>query len=221
MASIEKILAPALLYGLLLSACEKAPSAVENNTEPMSTQSKMEPDKALMTVAPPEIIIENGSPDSALKSWWRVLDLKEKIDVEECNRKKAGKQPGYVAYFPKVAQENALKAFAPTNAVCLEDVYERDIQEVKTESETRAVAFVKIKNITPIPSGAEPDEYDKQYRKDGFRFKYLLEKSSEGWKVSQVYKYDEINFKYLKKDPWEKIYKVDDKPRYPAFVHKQ
>lgn len=221
MAPIEKLLVPALLSGLLLSACEKAPSPVENDAKPASTQSKKEPSRALTTAALPEIVIETGSPDSAVKSWWRVLDLKEKIDTEECNQKKSKEKPSYAIYFPKVAQEDVLKTFVPKDVACLEDVYERDIQEVKTESETRAIAFVKIKNITPIPLGAEPDEYDKQYRKDGFRFKYLLEKSSEGWKVSQVYKYDEINLKYLKKDPWEKLYKVDDKPRYPAFVHKQ
>lgn len=130
-------------------------------------------------------------------------------------------KPAYVAYFPKVAQEDVLRTLTPKEIVCREDVYDRDIQEVKLESETRAVIFVKVKNVTPVPAGADPDEYDKQYRKNGFRFKYLVEKTSEGWKVSQVYKYDEINLKYLKKDPWEKLYKVSDKPYYPAFVHLQ
>lgn len=84
------------------------------------------------------------------------------------------------------------------------------------ESETRAVVFANIKNTTPIPEGAEPDENEKKYRADGFRFKYVVEKASDGWKISQVFKYRDYG-----KDPWENIYQPVDKPRYPAYVHWQ
>lgn len=210
-----------VLLGLSLSACDKVSKPDNADVKAATTLSKGEGTHAPgIAQAPPLVVIETGSPDLAVKSWWRVFDLKGKIDAEECNVNKLKEKAAYIAYFPKVAQEDVLRALTPKETVCRENIFERDIQEVKAESETRALVFVKVKNITPAPAGAEPDEYDKQYRKDGFRFKYLVEKTSEGWKVSQVYKYQEVNV-ILKRDPWEKPYKVREKPDYPAFVHLQ
>jgi hypothetical protein len=102
----------------------------------------------------------------------------------------------------------------------MRDNFERDIQEVKTESETRAIVFAKITNVTPLAAGAELDSYDKKWRSEGFRYKYLVEKTSAGWKISQVYRYDESN-KYVNKDPWEGLYKYSNKPRVPSGVFTQ
>ena len=80
--------------------------------------------------------------------------------------------------------------------------------------------FATVRNATPIPAGAEADEYDKKWRETGFKFKYLVEKSGGVWKISQVYKYDESN-KYLKKDVWEKVYETPSGPQYPSIVVQQ
>lgn len=202
-------LAAVVLLGLSLGACEK-----------ISDSSKKEVVPASAAVAP-KIVIETGSPDLAVKSWWRVFDMRAKIFADECNKRKVEEKPAYMNYYSKVAQEDMLRKLVPKNTVCELEVFERDLQEVKTESETRAIVFAKIKNVTPIPVGAEPSENEKKYRNDGFRFKYLVEKSSDGWKVSQVYRYDKMNVEYLNKDPWEPIYKSDDSPRYPSYVFLQ
>jgi hypothetical protein len=78
-----------------------------------------------------------------------------------------------------------------------------------------------VKNNAPIPPGATPDETDKKWRSNGFKFKYLVEKSSAGWKVSQVYKFDEYKAKYGDKDGWEKLYTYSDVPRFPSYVSNQ
>lgn len=70
---------------------------------------------------------------------------------------------------------------------CTDDSYSKEIIEVKSESETRAIVFAKIKNNTPIPDGARPDVEDIKTREKGKNYKYVLEKDSEGWKVVQVY----------------------------------
>lgn len=211
-------LATVVLLGLSLSACEKPSAPDKADIKAATFPSKVDQTQAPTPAPPPQLVIETGSPDLTVKSWWRLLDLREKINTAECNKNVELKaRPAYAAYYSKIIQADVLRALTPNGNGCLEDIYERDIQEVKTESETRAIVFAKITNTTPIPVGAEPDELDKRTRRDGFRFKYLVEKTSEGWKVSQVYRYDESN-KYLKKDLWEKVYVVSDKPSYPAYV---
>ncbi|MDD5215624.1 MAG: hypothetical protein PHQ03_08830 [Methylococcales bacterium] len=206
-----KILTTFFLLGLPLSGCE-IPTAPDKTGIVLSKNETTQ--VQVITPALPELVIETASPDLAVKSWWKVLDLKSKSTFDECNRYKLMEKPAYIAYYPKVAQEDVLR-YLTKESVCQEDVYERDIQEIKTESETRAIVFATVKNATPIPVGAEPDENEKKWRKDGERFKYLVEKTSEGWKISQVYKYE----KYSEPEPWRKEYSFSDKPHYPALVY--
>jgi hypothetical protein len=172
------------------------------------------------SVQEPSLAIELESPDRAIKTWWRYLDLREQYDAQECKIAKDDAKSPTQKYLRLIAQSDVLHSLMPDEKECREDRYSREIQEVKTESETRAIVFALVKNTTPIPPGAEPDDLDKGFRRDGFRFKYVLEKSESGWKLSQVFKYEETN-KILKKDVWESVYHVRSKPRYPAYVHYQ
>ena len=66
----------------------------------------------------------------------------------------------------------------------------------------------------------ELDEFEKQARADGFKFKYLVEKTGGEWKIAQVYKYEPFN-KHYKKDLWEKSYTPSDKPVAQSYVDRQ
>lgn len=211
------------MTALLLGACDK-PASPEKPTlaAVMDAEAKKKVEDKTIKPVLPALVIETASPDQAVKSWWRVLDLKQKNDVDKCNEsRKADNVPPYAAYLSKVVQGDTLRTVEPRRDACIEDLFEREIQEVKTESETRAIVFAKIKNVTPIPAGAEPGEYDKEWRRDGFRYKYLVEKASDGWKVSQVYRFNEFNAKYKVADTWEASYKRDDRPRYRSHVGNQ
>lgn len=144
----------------------------------------------------------------------------ESENIENCKKAAVDKAPSHLKYLPQVVDAEVLSYRTPKGGECIPDMYSRDIDEVKTESETRALVFATIRNATPVPPGAEADEFDKNWRAAGFKYKYLVEKSSGAWKISQVYKYDEAN-KYLKKDVWGKLYEPSNGPRYPAYVGQQ
>lgn len=78
----------------------------------------------------------------------------------------------------------------------------RTIQEVKVESESRAVVIANIRNTTPIPAGAQPDKYDTERREHGELFRYVLEKSGTSWQIAEVYMRDELR---LYGGDWRKI----------------
>lgn len=169
----------------------------------------------------PTVEIDTTSPDAAVKSWWRVLDYRDQITSAQCLEQNVKETPTYFPMFEKLAQEAALRHYTEEERDCAASLYEREIQEVKSESDTRALVFAKIRNVSPIQPGADPSPDDRNKRADGYRFKYLLEKTAAGWKVSQAYRFDYINQKYKLGDPWEKVYSTDTTPEYPYFVYFQ
>lgn len=185
---------------LALAACDKKTAEV---TSAPSVSNSVPKEK---------LAVDLSTPDSALKSWWRYQDERTARSFEECKdylKRHEGETKGYAVYI----QGTMLEKLSEKRG-CTLLRYARDIQEVKVETETRAVAFAMIHNVTPIPEGAVPDELDGKWRKEGRSFKYLLEKKNGLWLISQVY---EAN-SYPANMPWKPSYEPSDKPLYPAFV---
>lgn len=209
----------AISLSLALAACSPQPEAAIP-TPPTATVPNTATQTAVQS-ASPAVEIDTSSPDNALKSWWRVLDHREQVNSAECTRMIQSK-PDYFALFARVAQEAPLAQYTSVEvALCAPETFDREIQEVKSESETRSVIFAKIRNTSPIPAGADPSPDERKTRADGYRYKYLLEKTAAGWKVSAVYRFNEINQKYKMGDAWEKIYASSSTPNYPNFVYNQ
>lgn len=205
------------LIALSMAGCARS---TEQPTVSASTAPESKP-STIAAAAPVEsLVVQSASPDQAVKTWWRYLDLVESHRSEGCRKYSTELPPAYLKYLPQIADADVLASLTPKPRECIPDVFTRDIDEVKTESETRAIVFGTIKNANPVPPGAQADEYDKKWRASGFKFKYLVEKTGGAWKISQVFRYDESS-KYLKKDVWGKEYEVPSGPRYPAYVAQQ
>lgn len=176
---------------LMLTACDKVSSAFGTGS----------PSKAPAATIGYDFEINNTSPDQALKTWWRYLDTESAIGLARCEaytREHAGDFD-----VAKVATGEVEQSVKSRNSVCSTSVYDREILEVKQETETRAVALVKIINATP--SSASRTLEDEKRRNRGERFKYLLENTADGWKVSQVYQYDDAS-RYTGGSDWPKQY---------------
>lgn len=141
--------------------------------------------------------IDVSSPDKALKSYWATRDAYllagRAIEADMLPR------------FQKIAEslERVMGAeLAASVAPRARDVesFSRDIEEVKVESETRAVIMAVIKNSTPIPPGVQPTQRDEEERRDGHRYRYLLERDQRGWRVAEVWRWAT----YPRHD-WEKM----------------
>lgn len=163
-----------------------------------------------------ELVFEKdlSSPDNALKSWWKYLDAVEKRQFENCGKylERTSSRENYYSGFTTGeafnVNSNRLKG-------CVLDTFSREIQEVKQETETRAIALVKIKNTTQ--SSMTPSADDKAAREKGAIYRYLIEKEKGEWKVSQVYKFSTYSFD--KNDPWQPEYKRYP-DSYPSGVYK-
>ena len=205
------------VFALHIAGCNKS---AEQSGGSAGTAPSTKPSASVASARIESLLVQSSSPDQTVKSWWRYLDLVELENIASCNKASAEQPPAHLRYLAQIADSELLSYKTPKAGGCVLDSFSRDIDEVKTESETRAIVYATIRNATAVPPGAEADEQDKKWRTAGFKYKYLVERTNGAWKISQVYKYDEVN-KYLKKDVWEKLYELSTGPRYPAFVGQQ
>lgn len=163
---------------------------------------------------PPRVTVkvDTSSPDNAVKSWWSLMDHKMQAQNDFCE-KYEGDHSAELSKFAAQISQGAVLSAIQRPVDCSGQVFRRDIQEVKVESETRAIVFVKVHNITPIPAGAIGDTYDEKWRKDGKAFKYLVEKLNGAWLISQIYMVDDIG-----DEKWTELYEATPKPYYPSIV---
>lgn len=201
---------------LMVSGCKPG-----DNLQTKSEASKVTAENIIKEKSPASPELDLKSPDSAVKSWWRVFDYKMELEKEDCLRRAGGKSDAYLQVLRKMVNIDFLKSEEKASSInnCVSEKFDREIQEVKVESETRAIVIAKIKNTTPIPPDADRSEFIMEARAKGELFKYLFEKTEADWRLSEVYKYDESN-KILKKDVWRRIYERDASS-VPAWVWMQ
>lgn len=188
---------------LILTACDKVSSLVGTAAPTAKPASNNSAGSA------PIVAIKDGykfeintqSPDQALKTWWRYLDARDALNFSRCQA--FIKEHANDFDVGSVATSEVEQSLKSHMLICSQTVYNREINEVKQETETRAIAFVKVTNSTPTTASHTID--DEKRRNKGEQFKYLLEKTPSGWKVSQVYHYSDTN-KLLGRDDWEKQY---------------
>lgn len=170
------------------------------------------------------IPIDASTPDRALKSYWQIKDAVRKLEFEwDIDRYsefyKAKNSAGFNAR--KLMTSGVLSDSLRDKAKYREfEQYEREIIDLKQDSESRATVFAKIRNSTPIPEGAVVSDSDKKRRLEGARFKYILEKEQGGWKVSQVYIFDEFRTRFEGKEPWKAVFSSPSQQRsISTWVH--
>lgn len=149
----------------------------------------------------PEINLE--TPDNAVKSWWRVIDAKDALDIDLCNYRKNKVTALYKAQ-SDLTTGNTQEYFKNGHD-CHKDDYSRRIEKVNIETETRAIVFANVKNITPVPEGVKIYNFSKNDAKNGVAFKYVLTKENGKWLIEEMYRYNSSHA-ILKEDPWSRYY---------------
>lgn len=169
---------PLVLTVLIFTACGK--NSPPSNPEPSTLHSTNEI----------SFVVQTKSPDQSLKSWWKIRDLMDEERVEKCNKDAEEKNKLRSSKILDSVMTGPALARLSDPSQCSKQTYSRDIEEVKVESETRAVILATIKATTPIPPNAQPDANDIKKRAEGFQYKYVLEKINDAWKIAQIYEYN-------------------------------
>lgn len=187
------LIASALIC-VLFSACEKGPS-VEINTPVRS-----------------EVALDISTPDKSLKSYWAVLD-DMRSNYHELSKRLLSQYRSVEQRVPLVAAGGLTKDIQ--SGIGVFESFSRDIVEVKVESDSRAVILAVVKNVTPIPAGADVTKFDEEKRRDGERYRYVLERDQTGWRVAEIWEWE----RYPSAD-WKKSRPRDPRPSVPWITHR-
>lgn len=186
-----------LLFAAIAAGCDGA----KPNAAPSSTPTTAE------TPAP---TIDRTTPDKALRSYWAMRDYTA-AQLHGVAREYMRKSAEIYSGLNVVAGVDLVRGL--TGKIEPPESFTRDILEVKVESDSRAVIDTIVRNSTPVPPGAEPTAYGERARRFGERFRYVLDKEAEGWRVVEIWDWDDI----LTKN-WNKRYPKEDRPYYPALA---
>lgn len=178
------------------------------NTKSNSTDATKEEYKQ-----PVKVKIDLSTPDNALKSYWQTNDNKRLLFYKDNIKLSKDQNEISIDIINKFLTGSIKQSLLKHRASDIRNVlteYTRDIIEVKNETETRAVVFVMIKNVTKIPTNLSLSENDNKIREEGKLIKYVVEKEPSGWKISQVYEKDIFQEKFSKKEVWQPLYDLTD-----------
>ena len=153
--------------------------------------------------------VDLATPDKALKSYWAVRDAVRKKHEKLVD----GWKKDFLAAADQLSSVAHSAVFEFKDGLGFE-TFSRDIIDVKIESESRAVVVAVIKNTTPIPAGAEPSKFDEERRRDGQRYKYVLEKGQTGWRVAEIWEW-----RTYPSPDWSRNRPDDGKPLTPSLTH--
>lgn len=196
-----------------------------------SSQVSSEKSHQIQATSLPEVDLR--SPDTVVKSWWALTewmrdheasiwskdaitssfkDYLHKMDSLGTGDFKSYTQKG-ISDIESLGKQNGIKR-----------IHKFDILEVKNESETRAMVIAKVRNITPIPSGMKLDKGEQEDRDYGRDLKFIVEKTPEGWRLSQGWERDQSRIALAKLDgtkdveerSWHKEWEVKPQSNEPS-----
>jgi predicted outer membrane protein len=87
--------------------------------------------------------------------------------------------------------------------------YDRNILDEHKMPDGSVMITVKITNISPLPAGVSLSADEAKTRAEGVRLKYQLISSPAGWRISQVYEYQDWRSASDDNLRWSPLY-VDD-----------
>ncbi|TXI03113.1 MAG: hypothetical protein E6Q76_14295 [Rhizobium sp.] len=183
-----------LLVCLTLTACKLTED--DDSPQDASAQCPSKPSNAGID----KIAIDRSTPDRALKSYWA---LKDAISVQQ------GLQWNRAAMEANASMDRLGLAASPEivaeKMVLRERGYrfERELLEVRAESETRAVASARMRNITPVPTGITLSEAEQLQRLSWHPYRYVLGKDQKGWRVEEIWEGTDNGQSWVRRAPAE------------------
>ena len=173
-----------------LTACDKKNSTTITKETTETSSEAPKPDLS----TPEKAIYSFQSFKNWSEEWKKIVGKKYLHDQEDkFNQIKYSLFQDRSAQILKQERERFLQDQA--------EKFEFTIAEMKKETDTRVVAIVNVRNVTPIVAGAVVDEFDKKRRADGVKFKFDLELENAKWLISQITEWEEYSNK------WEPIIK--------------
>ncbi|HVH12605.1 MAG TPA: hypothetical protein VM759_06125 [Longimicrobium sp.] len=131
--------------------------------------------------------VDLSTPEQALRSYWHLKAMTDTISAPADTtavRFRTWRRADSV--LARVYGGDALAEYRRAHQPVQRQQYDRQILQVEPQTETRATVLARIRNVTPVPPGAQQDVYTARRRAEGDVYRYVFERDSAGWKLMQV-----------------------------------
>ncbi len=221
---MKKSVVAVVAFLSLFAACSPTPTPQSSDVASSSSSATSVPE------------FDFRSPDSVVKSYWAGLEWMRENETFIWDKDAIKSSLGdylvkmdslgtgdFKAYTQKMIRDiDALGVRTGTKRI-----YKFDIIEVRNESETRAVVIAKVKNVTPIPAVIKLTEDQQEDRDYGSDLKFVVEKTNDGWRLSQGWERsqawinlakidDSKSAKEIEEDSWHKVWEVKPESNEPS-----
>lgn len=186
------LFAGALALVVALTGCDKKTDAAA----PSASSGK---DAAIAKPIPPPKV-DLSTPEKAIYSFqeiknWEMAETARRItEISLANQKK------YEAVYNDVGKiclssfsSRALQILSDDHRKSVEESrrgpvhrYDFVITELKKETDSRVIAFLTVKNSTPVEGGVTLDEASQKLREKGWKYKIDLELDNGRWLIAQI-----------------------------------
>jgi hypothetical protein len=163
---MKRILAVAVA-AVVLAGCEKP-------------QEQKPPARMAAEQAVESLSSAQNSPDITVKSWWSAKDAWVKVAMAQCES--SGDLMKKIQNNMETLAGPEIKTSIDCNSV---EKYDRKIEDVQVQSDTRAVVQARVRNVTPPDPGADTDSEHQRIKDLGDQIRYVLERkdANDGWKI--------------------------------------
>jgi hypothetical protein len=146
--------------------------------------------KKLTLEVPPRPAADISTPEQAVKSYWALRDwLQTKHEIEWKRTRQRADASKTGELMSLVAVRGVLDSFKESGPPM--DQYERILESVKAESDTRALVTARIRVVNRVEAGITPTPIELFENESGGQIRYVVEKEQDGWKVAEVWRVDE------------------------------
>ena len=156
--------------------------------------------------------VDIATPDKAVKSWWALVDARASFKHQECTQAPNAEQAALRQAQLRLST-GAVKSYLQQDPNCTLYTYDRRIDRVDMETESRALVVATIKNITRPKEGQSIAGNYAEGGTVGAEYRYVLSLEDDGWRVDDIFQYDEVN-KLMGRDPWKQEYKRNSSELY-------
>lgn len=156
--------------------------------------------------------VDITTPDKAVKSWWALVDARASFKHQECTQAPNAEQAALRQAQLRLST-GAVKSYLQQDPNCTLYTYDRRIDRVDMETESRALVVATIKNITRPKEGQSIAGNYAEGGTVGAEYRYVLSREDDGWRVDDIFQYDEVN-KLMGRDPWKQEYKRNSSELY-------
>jgi hypothetical protein len=185
------------LFAAQLLALHLVGAAQDTNTQPIG--------------APPRT--NRSTPEDAVKSYWAVKDWSQRThEVLAAQRKeRAYVERRFLDSVSEVTTGETLRWFQDLKPSRPDEI-SRTILSTTFDAQERAHVAANVRNVSPIPPGANPTQMELERKAKGKNVTYVLVRSTDGWKIGEVWadEFGERRRLYDRSPPLAPIYVYGD-----------